>query len=269
MSLFTAYPSGKLSPFIRKYWGIESCLPPGEEHVQRIVPNGLTELMFFLEGRPSTMDDDRNFTGNSIITGQQSSYYDLKFEGNLSLLSVIFHPHSLPLFFNLPSNEFFNHAIPLRYLLKDEVNELESKLQEANKMQQRIDLLEAFLLKRLIKTERRYHFERIQNSLELINKNSGLVNIDYLASQACLSRKQYERIFTEFIGSSPKQFLRVVRFQNALNQKFISSDMSLTSLSYVCGYYDQSHMIGDFRKLSGMSPKEYFYDSEPFSDYFQ
>lgn len=269
MPLYTAYPSEKLSPFIRKYWGIESCFPPGEEHVQRIVPNGLMELMFFLEGKPSTMNDNRSFTENSIITGQQSSYYDLKIEGNFSLISVIFHPHSLPLFFNFPSNEFFNHAIPLRSLLKDEVNEVEGKLQEANTMQERTELLEAFLLKRLVKSKIKYHFERIQNSLELINKNKGLVNIDYLASRACLSRKQYERIFTEFIGSSPKQFLRVVRFQNALNQKFMSSDMSLTSLSYLCGYYDQSHMTGDFRKLSGMSPKEYFYDSEPYSDYFQ
>ena len=44
--------------------------------------------------------------------------------------------------------------------------------------------------------------------------------------------------------------------------------MSLTELAYDCGYYDQSHMINDFKLLTGMSPRQYFSDCDAYSDYF-
>ena len=45
-------------------------------------------------------------------------------------------------------------------------------------------------------------------------------------------------------------------------------DKSLTTLAYDCGYYDQSHMINEFKMMSGMTPKQYFAMCEPTSDYF-
>ncbi|MBW6537542.1 MAG: AraC family transcriptional regulator [Mariniphaga sp.] len=45
--------------------------------------------------------------------------------------------------------------------------------------------------------------------------------------------------------------------------------MSRTQLAFNCGYYDQSHMIHDFKSLSGFTPGEYFACCEPYSDYFE
>jgi transcriptional regulator GlxA family with amidase domain len=113
------------------------------------------------------------------------------------------------------------------------------------------------------------NFERINQSLKMINRTKGFVDISFLASEACLSRKQFERTFLNLIGTAPRQFLKVVRFQNAINEKSKNKKISLTNLTYCCGYYDQSHMVNDFNKLSGMSPKQYFNECEPYSDYFQ
>ena len=149
------------------------------------------------------------------------------------------------------------------------VSELEDSLHEAADFSEQIRLVEEFLLKRLSKSSKKYEFERIRCSIELINRKRGQVDIDSLAYHSCLSRKQFERIFQEHVGSSPGQFLKTVRFQQAVHEKSLDGALSLTELSYLSGYYDQSHMNADFRKLAGMTPGQYFKYCEPFSDYFQ
>jgi len=62
--------------------------------------------------------------------------------------------------------------------------------------------------------------------------------------------------------------MKVVRFQSALHHKSQHPDLSLTNLALDCGYFDQSHMIRDFKQLSGMRPSQYFSDCQPVSDYF-
>jgi len=109
---------------------------------------------------------------------------------------------------------------------------------------------------------------RIADSINLVNKSRGLIQIDDLASRACLGRKQYERTFKQHIGTSPKQFLKTVRFQNALHKRQIIAQTDLGELAFMCGYYDQAHMTNEFRSLSGMTPKQFFRDCDPFSDYF-
>jgi AraC-like DNA-binding protein len=162
-----------------------------------------------------------------------------------------------------------NYQIPLKYILKDQVNELETKLSEAPTFLSKKEITEQFLLMQLKHSVKAYQFQRIKRSIDIINFRKGLVNIDFLASEACLSRKQYERNFSEYIGTSPRQFLKIVRFQHAIHKKSQDIKSSITDLTYTCGYFDQAHMTNDFNTLSGMTPRQYFMDCEPYSDYFQ
>ena len=262
-------PSLLLSKFVKHYWTIENCIPKGEEHIQRIIPHGLLELIFYLDDKPISADGNKTFNENTLITGQLSKYYDIKISGRLSLFSIIFQPYGLSVFLDIPLNELYNRNVPLRFIIKDNIDELEAKLFEAKSFQERLMIAERFLLELLQKNKQKYNFERIKESIGLINQSKGLANIDLLASKACFSRRQYERIFSDFIGTSPKQFFKIIRFQNAINEKSKNINANLTTLTYQCGYYDQSHMTNDFYKLSGMSPKQFFNESEPHSDYFQ
>lgn len=108
----------------------------------------------------------------------------------------------------------------------------------------------------------------MSHSLELIKKAKGMVDIDFLSQQACLSRKQFERLFSEHIGISPKQYLRIIRFQSALHNNSQSNHWSMTQLALESGYYDQSHFINDFKALTGLTPKKFFADCDSVSDFF-
>ncbi len=269
MGFHLAQPSDILSPFVKSYWGMENRMAAGETHVQRIIPSGLTELTFYLGDLPRPVEKRRQFHNHTLLSGQQKNPYDILVEGHLSLFSVIFQAHGLVPFFHLPAGELFDLTIPLHLLLKNETREVEDRLAAADSFEERIRVVENFLLKRLIRFREKHEHRRIDHSIGIINRTRGDVEIELLASEACLSRKQFERTFLFHVGATPKLFLRTVRFQHAIYEKAQQKSLSLTELSYRCGYYDQSHMTADFQKLSGMSPRKFFADCEPYSDYFQ
>lgn len=265
----TAYPSPALAPFIKKYWAMENCLPAGEKHMQRIVPSGLPELIFYFGERPKTTGSGKSIPENACVSGQQSRFYDLQVSGKLSLFSILFQPHGAAQIFNVPINQLFEQNVPLVFIVNHEAIDLEVKLQETNSFQEKVFTAEKFLLKRLKSNYKHHEFSRINLCLSEINRTKGLVSTEKLSELACLSRKQFERSFSAFVGTSPGKFLKTVRFQYALHTKFNQKSISLTQLAFDCGYYDQSHMIHDFKSLSGFTPGEYFACCEPYSDYFE
>lgn len=261
-------PSGFLSQYIKQYWSIESCVPIGEKSIQRIVPSGLLEMIFYFGNKPESIDANKPINDNIILTGQLKNYHDLKVTGNLSLFGIYFLPHGLSMFLDFPIKEIFNYSIPLRLIIKDKVNQLEDDLSLADTFEQRIVIAENFLITQIRKNEKNYKYDRMKNVINHINQAKGIIEIDELASNTFLSRKQFERTFSDFIGTSPKQFLKIVRFQNAIYEKSKNTELSLTEIAHKCGYFDQSHMISDFKALSGITPKDYFKNENYFSDYF-
>lgn len=262
-------PSAFLSQYVKHYWSMENCTPRGEAYAHRIVPSGLFELIFYLNDRPQTTDPRKSMSDSLLVTGQLKYFYDLEISGSLSLFSINFHPHGLAMILDLPLKELFDQTVPLRHLIKDTVNKLEDELAGTESHEKRSLIAEEFLMARIQENESKTNYDRIRHSINQINDARGILDIDSLASDAFLSRKQFERTFSDIIGATPKQFLKVVRFQNAIYEKSINADLSLTELAHKCGYFDQSHMINDFRKLSGATPKQFFRDCEPFSDYFE
>jgi len=75
-----------------------------------------------------------------------------------------------------------------------------------------------------------------------------------LASRACLSIRQFERVFKQRIGLPPKHFSRLVRFAHAWTIKEQQPDISWTKIAYECGYFDQMHLIRDFQEFAGVNP---------------
>lgn len=268
MSYHFAKPSFPLCQYVKQYWALENCLPVGGNHTQRIIPNGLMELVFYIEGRPQSLDAGKHLEANSNISGQLRKYYDLELAGQLSMFSVSFQPQGAQMFFDVPSNELYDQNVPLQCLLKSKIEPLEEGLYEAKSFEDRICIIEKFLSEQLRRNAKGYEMDRMAKSIGLINRSKGLVSIEELSSAACLCRKQYERSFSAYIGSSPKQFLRTVRFQHSLHLKQQNRALSLTDLAYDCGYFDQSHLIKDYKALSGKTPSEYFKECEPCSDYF-
>jgi AraC-like DNA-binding protein len=269
MTVHFAQPSSALAPYIKRYWAIENVLDKGEICVQRITPTGLTELLLYFTPRPKVLNSNKYLSNNVALYGHQTDFYDIKLTEELSVFSVVFQPQGLMQFFKFPLYEICNQNVPLQHLNGQAGRDLEEKMGEVTTFHQRVSIVETYLLN-LLKTDfTDFEFRRINRVVEMIKKTYGNIDIDKLASEACLCRKQFERIFANHIGISPKQYLKIIRFQFAIFQKQQNVNMNLEYLSYRSGYYDQSHLINDFKSLSGLTPKQYFYENEACSDFFE
>lgn len=255
-----------LAPYIKQYWAIENSLACGATYSQRIIPSGLMEVTFYFSNLPEASVCSKNIGSSSIVSGQLNTYYDLQITGNLSMFSISFKPMGALMFFNVPLNEFANKNVPLEFVLTN-AKDIEDQLFHANNFAQRITIIEKFLYDLLTRNQKAFEFKRIHSSIKHLTKNEES-DVISLANTACLSRKQFERRFIASVGLSPKQYMRVVQFQRTIFNKQIHPDLSLTELSYKTGYYDQSHMVNNFKSLSGLTPKEFFAICPPISDYF-
>lgn len=85
----------------------------------------------------------------------------------------------------------------------------------------------------------------------------GNISIRQLAEETGYSECYIRRIFQQIHGISPKNFERFVRFQNVLARMNQNEQQPLEQLALECGYYDESHMIKDFKSFAGITPQGY------------
>jgi transcriptional regulator GlxA family with amidase domain len=115
-------------------------------------------------------------------------------------------------------------------------------------------LTETFLLKRLGAVK---PFHPVQVAAAAILIRHGQVHLDDLVRETGLSQRQFERKFIEQVGMSPKLYCRVSRLNYALRLKEERPDCPWTDITYEAGYFDQMHLIRDFKLLTAATPSEF------------
>ena len=78
-------------------------------------------------------------------------------------------------------------------------------------------------------------------------------NVNTVAVDLGVSERHLRRVFRETVGMSPKAFAKLTRFQRAL--RAASDGASWASIAAATGYYDQAHLIAEFRQISGVTPR--------------
>lgn len=253
-------PSASLAPFVKQYWILRTGVAS-----ERIIPSGNIQLCFY--SGASLACGGQAWNSQAVLCGQSSGFADLQTLGEIRIISVVFQPHGAHAFFHLPMAELCGRKVTAGELNDAALGELERKIAHTADDAACIGMIETFLQKRFRGGEE-YNYRRLLSAISLIDRTGGEVRLPELAEAACLSGKQFQRIFSAHVGMKPKEFLRVVRFQHALSVLQRSPGMSFSQLAYECGYYDQSHLINEFRGFSGYTPGEYISVCLPYSDYF-
>jgi len=92
----------------------------------------------------------------------------------------------------------------------------------------------------------------------IIQKRRGNISIDAWARHEGISRRQFSRRFTGAAGLPPKLFARITRFQSTVHAMLATDVSEWVSISTGLGFYDQAHMINEFREFAGQSPTRFF-----------
>jgi AraC-like DNA-binding protein len=80
-------------------------------------------------------------------------------------------------------------------------------------------------------------------------------NVNTVAAELGVSERHLRRVFHETLGVSPKTFARLSRFHRALAAARASQRTSWADIAAASGYYDQAHLIAEFRGITGVTPQ--------------
>ncbi|MBI2926763.1 MAG: helix-turn-helix transcriptional regulator [Verrucomicrobia bacterium] len=88
---------------------------------------------------------------------------------------------------------------------------------------------------------------------ERFNEDLGLPEI---AAAVGLSAFHFARLFKQGTGLSPHQFLLQQRVERA-KHLLLRGELSIAAVAVAVGFYDQSHLGFHFKRLCGLTPKEF------------
>lgn len=175
------------------------------------------------------------------------------------LCGVRFRPGMPRSFFRIPSGELTNTAIPLDDLFGRKARELERRLCDARSSSEAARLLAASLHAPVNAPN------SVQRTIAALAATHGLADLDLFSRTANLSPRQFRRRCLEESGLTPKHLCRILRFRRALNLGS-HHNHDRAAIAAETGYFDQAHLIHDFREFTGQTPLSVFSNMAVFSN---
>lgn len=245
-------PSVALQPFVHHYWILKTV---SNSMSNIILPEGSLHWMFH---RKKAFDVD-NISQDGVkasATGLYDKAIRISSIEDVELITVFFHPYAAGAIMGMPCKALSFDNIDFESLESMEFKELKHHVLDADSTEECIDMIEDFILRRLIKTQGSPYLKQLQQVFSVMKAKPD-VRIDELASVACLSERQFRRVFMDNVGMNPKQIQRIMRFRHATNEIIFSSPENLDRVLYTNGYTDHSHFNHEFHDIVGISPTEY------------
>lgn len=250
-------PHPALRPYVRYYWSLGLDAPTEVSGRQRFLAEGV-EVSFILGGTLSITSGDRApFTvRGACLSGPMTGPMTLQHTGALDLLGVCFRPGGAHPFLSCTAGEVVDACAGVDDLLGSAGLRLTDRVLNSATPSERVEALDAFFLGRLGSARR--DDVGIWKALGLVEARGGCISVDELSRLTGLSTRQLERKFRECIGITPKQLCRSLRFKKVFEWLARYPAEQWACLALACGYYDQSHMINDFKRFTGASPAAFF-----------
>jgi AraC-like DNA-binding protein len=251
-------PAPPLHDFIERFW---LCSDAPAHRRERILPSGTIELVVNLREDeiriydPAQPDRVRRLSG-AIVSGTYGSFFVIDTLQHASMLGVHFRPGGAVPFLGAPSCELADRHVDLAALWgREPAAELRERLCAAATAAERFRLLEKMLVRRLRHPPQRHG--AVAAALDAFQRTGSDVSIRDVAQDVGLSQRRFIQVFAAEVGLTPKLYCRVRRFQQARRLVGKTAAPDWAGIAVTCGYFDQSHLIRDFREFSGLSPVAY------------
>lgn len=243
------FPGKKLSHIISTYWFFESLSSCTESN---ILPDCSMDIIFNFGN--SFYSKDKINNNDIIITGMMTNFHRLFMEKNSRLFGIRFKPLGLNHFLNFGFGAIKNDIINLNSVIPDYYHNKFRNIFLLEKYNDIIDYFEMVFIDILNTVSYSIDFEV---ALALRNIYSSTIpTVGEIYKTINISQRYMEMKFKREIGINMKEFINIDRFLKA-KKEIYQSDKNLTEIAVDNGYYDSSHMIKDFKKYTGSSPKKW------------
>ena len=244
-------PCAPLQPYIRCFWGADAFHSQWEEERNipgLVTPDTCMDVILTLNFSRNTAEDtfcginDASFASFSAPSSDRTGTFAIRFYAwSVILFSDEDMGHSLN--YHGESGEYFSHLQrDLFWLLMD-----------TETLEERARITEKYLLER-IRPDREN--ADVMNALYAMIAGKGRQDIGSIADDLAISSRQMERLFQGCVGVSPKKMSDMIRYQLLWQEMIFSPCMNMADAALKYGYFDQAHLINDFKKYHTMAPSE-------------
>jgi AraC-like DNA-binding protein len=253
-------PHQKLQPLIEQYVYRKIIVPEGS-CINKIMPlRSVSSIDFFLGNQFETIDFQ---TGLSVpfirctIRGPRTHIlYSIRLTGEFISFTIKFKPTGLYRLLGTPMDSFTDKALNADVIEQIPLNKIADDLLNAPDLSYCIDIVEPYLL--LLSEKGKTVPPIIEKAADLLEEQSQqLYPITQLANESYLSVRQLERSFIRYIGISPKTYYRMHRFLQLLQAKNNAPGEKWGSLAHEFGYYDQMHLVKEFKDFLKVTPSSF------------
>jgi len=196
--------------------------------------------------------DEVNFDTRTSCTiiGPQVTPFKLLVQESHIAVSIIFQPGGLNRLLGIPMTEIFDNGFCGTEVIGMEINELVDQCHHLHTLDELENLVQNYFLSKLGSLKEQLPIDLALQYL-LVNYNA---DIGQIASRACLSIRTFERKCNERLGMPAKMFARIARFHKAYKILEDQQNTVWADLAYGAGYYDQTHLIKDFKEFAKFTP---------------
>ena len=248
-----------LTNYIEKIWVLESSGKIPREDIKIIVPNGRIKLIipfrnsFFrlINGHYSISKEQQiNFVGASDI----SSIIDFEQDVPSGTIGIEFHLAGAYRFFSFPQDETKNKMYCIEDVLGILGRNIQEKFFDAISVEQKVELLQQFLLNLFDESTDDKIFEYCVNKIKF---SIGSISVNQLEKETGYSRRRLNMKFHEKIGVSPKTLCALTRFTYVYQVLANNPNEIFLNKIFYNLYYNQAHFIKEFKRFTGHPPAAY------------
>ncbi|MFD6698346.1 MULTISPECIES: DUF6597 domain-containing transcriptional factor [unclassified Microbacterium] len=252
----------KPAPPLDRYADDVYCLfgDPGHRRRLLVPPMPSAHLMINL-GAPIVLHDPTGERPPETLVdawflGIWTRRYVIEYGREVNVVGVHLKPWGLAPFVTAPMGELRDRCVPADGLWGSSLSELRDQLAEATSTSALIGLLETELLSRLTESTADER-DPAQQAARRIESSWGSGTVAALTSDTGLSSNRLASRFTSMVGVTPKRLARIYRFARVVLSVDAAAPPAWADLAQTVGYFDQPHLINEFRDFTGRTPTDY------------
>jgi len=239
------HPGTTLQSHVQYFWTLEVCRDSCNIPIRTFVDDSTGILLEFSSAAKEGL------LRRSMIYGQTTSPTLNQNKEPFLVLGVLFQPYAIKELFHLNAHELTNQRINLNDFFGSQLMDV---IASKNNLTDRINTLSTHISRNL--TAIKYSDGLIKHCMLYIKKHNGMLTVKDLQVKFGISEKQLERRFKDTVGVSPRHYLKITRFRQAIKLLSDTSCNNLTDIAFELNYFDQSHFIKQAKELSGLCPKD-------------
>lgn len=240
-----------------------------DHQIDRLIPDGTVNLIIELGEFPQFIFDNNDLSkkkkySGSWISGMQTEYISIS-AANKGMMVVQFQATGAYPILHVPIKELNNMVVDASLILGSSITELRDKLIDEPVVSRKIEYLEEWLSARIL--NQTLPESVVQYAVEQTLLNPTAMSIRDIKDKIGYSHKHFIQLFNKYVGLTPKQYQRIVRFNKTLASINQGMAINWARLSLDCGYYDQAHFIKEFKNFSGLNPRDYLSENVTYTNY--